>query len=54
MTYQKQFNKILGFGEEFLWEFILQLYYLLEYQVLIPSKEKTQTQKEETYRCITR
>lgn len=31
MTYQKLFDEILGFGEEFLWEFILQLYYFLEY-----------------------
>lgn len=31
ITYQKLFNKILGFGEEFLWELVLQLYYFLEY-----------------------
>lgn len=31
MTYQKLFDKILGSWEEFLWEFILQLYDLLEY-----------------------
>lgn len=31
MTYQKLPDKILCFGEEFLWEFILQFYDLLEY-----------------------
>lgn len=31
MTYQKLSDKIHGFGEEFLWELIFQLYYFLEY-----------------------
>ncbi len=30
-------DEILGLGEKFLWEFVLQLYYLLEYKVLIST-----------------
>lgn len=53
MTYQKPFNKILSFGEEFLWEFILQLYYFLEYQVLISTaiKEKRKSVTSEHW-CV--
>lgn len=53
MTYQKAFNKILSFGEEFLWEFILQLYYFLEYQVLISTaiKEKRKSVTSEHW-CV--
>lgn len=45
-TYQELFNKILGFGKEFLWKFIFQLYYLLEYKVFVST---IQTYKRSTH-----
>ncbi len=45
--YQKLSDEILGLGEKFLWEFVLQLYYLLEYKVLISTTYETQEEINE-------